>query len=58
MTDTLDPSPASALANPLANPLAARDHARAMGGTVVETMPVLPPMATDLPQGVAASDLV
>jgi len=42
----------------LANPLAARDHARAMGGTVVEAMPVLPPVATDLPAGVAADDLV
>jgi uncharacterized protein YcgI (DUF1989 family) len=38
--------------SPLANPLAARDHARSMGGTVVETMPVLPPKAADLPAGV------
>ncbi|CAN5237382.1 urea carboxylase-associated family protein [soil metagenome] len=42
----------------LANPLAARDHARAMGGTVVEAMPVLPPVAADLPADVAAEDLV
>lgn len=42
----------------LANPLAARDHARAMAGTVVEAMPVLPPVATDLPAGVRAEDLL
>ncbi len=42
----------------LANPLAARDHARAMAGTVVEAMPVLPPVADDLPAGVAPDDLV
>ena len=42
----------------LANPLAARDHARSMEGTVVESMPVLPPAASDLPPGVAATDLV
>ncbi|TIX49823.1 urea amidolyase associated protein UAAP1 [Alteraurantiacibacter aquimixticola] len=42
----------------LANPLAARDHARAMAGTVVEAMPVLPPVAPDLPEGVAAGDLL
>lgn len=42
----------------LANPLAARDHARAMAGTKVEAMPVLPPVAADLPNGVTASDLV
>lgn len=42
----------------LANPNAARDHARAMAGTVVEAMPKLPPVANDLPQGVAADDLV
>ncbi|RVU06838.1 urea carboxylase-associated family protein [Novosphingobium umbonatum] len=40
----------------LANPLAARDHARAMGGTVVETMPILPPEADDLPEGVVRQD--
>ncbi|MCJ2179688.1 urea amidolyase associated protein UAAP1 [Novosphingobium album (ex Hu et al. 2023)] len=42
----------------LANPLAARDHARAMEGTVVESMPVLPPVAGDLPAGVGADDLL
>lgn len=42
----------------LANPNAARDHARAMAGTVVEAMPVLPPIAHDLPDGVSADDLV
>lgn len=40
----------------LANPLAARDHARAMAGTVVEAMPILPPHADDLPAGVAPED--
>jgi urea carboxylase-associated protein 2 len=42
----------------LADPLAARDHARAQGGTVVESMPVLPPVADDLPGDVAQGDLV
>lgn len=42
----------------LADPLAARDHARAMGGTKVEAMPVLPPVAEDLPAGVPADDLL
>lgn len=42
----------------LANPLAARDHARSMEGTVAESMPVLPPVADDLPAGVAPDDLV
>lgn len=46
------------VANPLANPLAARDHARAMAGTVVDAMPVLPPVADDLPEGVASDDLL
>ncbi len=41
-----------------ADPKAARDHARAQGGTRVETMPVLPPVADDLPAGVAAQDLL
>lgn len=43
---------------PLADPLAARDHARAMAGTVVDAMPVLPPVANDLPVEVAAGDVV
>lgn len=42
----------------LANPLAARDHARKMAGTVVEAMPVLPPIATDLPADAHADDLL
>jgi urea carboxylase-associated protein 2 len=42
----------------LANPLAARDHARGMAGTVVEAMPILPPVANDLPAGVSADDLL
>ena len=42
----------------LANPLAARDHARGMAGTVVEAMPMLPPLADDLPEGVPADDLL
>ena len=42
----------------LANPFAARDHARKQGGTVVETMPVLPPKADDLPEGVAPEALI
>lgn len=44
------------MTNTLANPLAARDHARAMAGTVVESMPILPPHADDLPPGVSADD--
>lgn len=46
------------LTSGLANPLAARDHARAMEGTIVEAMPVLPPHADDLPNGVALDDMV
>ncbi len=42
----------------LADPNAARDHARAMAGTVVEAMPILPPRADDLPAEVAADDLL
>jgi urea carboxylase-associated protein 2 len=41
-----------------ADPKAAREHARAQGGTRVETMPVLPPVADDLPDGVTSEDLV
>jgi len=41
-----------------ADPKAAREHARAQGGTVVETMPILPPVADDLPGGVSPADLV
>jgi urea carboxylase-associated protein 2 len=42
----------------LADPKAARDHARAQGGTRVESMPILPPVADDLPDGAALADLV
>ncbi|MEM7687729.1 MAG: urea amidolyase associated protein UAAP1 [Pseudomonadota bacterium] len=42
----------------LGDPLAARDHARAMEGTVVEAMPKLPPIADDLPSDVSPDDLV
>lgn len=42
----------------LADPNAARDHARAMAGIVVEAMPVVPPRANDLPGDVAADDLL
>lgn len=42
----------------LANPLAARHHARAMAGTVVEAMPIVPPVAGDLPEGVTSDDLL
>jgi hypothetical protein len=41
-----------------ADPKAARDHARAQGGTRVEAMPTLPPVASDLPEGVAGDDLL
>jgi urea carboxylase-associated protein 2 len=42
----------------LADPMAARDHARAMAGTVVETMPLVPPVADDLPANVSTEDLL
>lgn len=42
----------------LADPKAARDHARAQGDMRVETMPILPPVADDLPLGVTIDDLV
>jgi len=42
----------------LADPNAARAHARAMDGTVVEAMPILPPRADDLPAGVFSDDLL
>ena len=42
----------------LADPMAARDHARAMAGTVVEAMPVLPPVADDLYACVSPEDLL
>lgn len=46
------------MTKPLVDPLAARDHARAMAGTVVDSMPILPPVADDLPVDVAAKDLL
>jgi uncharacterized protein len=42
----------------LADPKAAREHARAQGGTLVEAMPILPPEADDLPEGVSPEDCV
>lgn len=42
----------------LADPKAARDHARAQGSTRVEAMPILPPLADDLPEGVSSDDLL
>lgn len=45
--------------NDTATPLKARDHARAMAGTVVRNMPTLPATAArELPPGVHASDVV
>lgn len=42
-----------------ADPKGARDHARAMAGTVVEAMPTLPASeAADLPDGVAPEDMI
>ena len=46
------------MTGPLADPLAARDHARAMAGTVVEAMPTVPPVADDLPADVSNEDLL
>ncbi len=42
----------------LSNPMLAREHARAMAGTLAESMPILPPVADDLPDGVDAQDHV
>lgn len=42
-----------------ATPLKAREHARAMAGTVVRDMPTVPALAArDLPEGVKAADVV
>lgn len=46
------------MTTPLNNPLAARDHARGMAGVIVDAMPVLPPVADDLPVGVPADALL
>lgn len=42
----------------LADPMAARDHARAMAGTVVQAMPQVPPVAGDLPADIPVEDLL
>ena len=42
----------------LADPNAARDHARAMVGSIAEAMPTLPPVADDLPAGVSDDALL
>lgn len=42
----------------LNDPLAARTHARAMEGSVADAMPILPPVADDLPDGVRPEDLL
>jgi len=42
----------------LNDPLAARAHARAMEGTVADAMPILPPAANDLANGVSPADLL
>lgn len=42
----------------LADPKAARDHARAMAGMVVEAMPILPPVAPDLSAVAAPHDIL
>ncbi len=46
------------MTGPLADPMAARAHARAMAGTVVDAMPILPPVADDLSANVAPEDLL
>jgi uncharacterized protein len=46
------------MSHSLADPKAARDHARAQGGTRVEAMPILPPVTDDLPEGVTPADLL
>ncbi len=43
---------------PLADPNAARDHARAQEGAIADAMPILPPVADDLPAGVCADVLL
>lgn len=42
----------------LNDPLAARAHARAMEGTVADAMPIIPPVASDLPSEVSSDDLL
>ena len=51
--------PGAPLADPpLADPNAARDHARAQEGTIADAMPILPPVADDLPAGITSDDLL
>jgi urea carboxylase-associated protein 2 len=42
----------------LNDPLAAREHARAMEGSIADAMPIIPPVADDLPAGVTSDDLL
>jgi urea carboxylase-associated protein 2 len=42
----------------LNDPIAARAHARAMEGSIADAMPVVPPVADDLPVGVGMEDLL
>ena len=42
----------------LADPKAAREHARAQGNRLMEAMPILPPVADDLPEDVSPDDLL
>lgn len=42
----------------LADPKSAREHARAQANRRMEAMPILPPVADDLPAGVSADDLL
>lgn len=42
----------------LSDPILAKEHARSLGSTVVESMPILPPRADDLPEGVSQDDLI
>lgn len=61
MTTSEDPGATSPTATTpsTATTRGARDHARAMGSTVVEAMPTVPPShATGLPDGVDAADVV
>ena len=41
-----------------ANPMAARDHARAMAGMQVDAMPILPPVAQDAPEGMVWEETI
>jgi urea carboxylase-associated protein 2 len=41
-----------------ADPMAARNHARAMAGTRVEAMPIVPPAARDAPEGIVWEETI